>query len=239
MPYDTELAVIYDTEDKERQIAEQKAKILQQRLWGIAAVFTLFILFFLVYDWYRRRVRKRLTTAHELLETAHTELKTAYDQLEETTAAKERIESELRIARDIQLSMVPTDFPDRSDIDVYGSMTMAKAVGGDLYDIFVSNDQLYFCIGDVSGKGIPAALLMMETKSLFRAYAKGESMPDRIVSAMNRDLSENNDDCLFVTFFCSILDLSSGLLRYCNAGHDFVGDTEQSDDLTMLAVRLR
>jgi serine phosphatase RsbU (regulator of sigma subunit) len=159
--------------------------------------------------------------------------------LEETTAAKERIESELRIARDIQLSMVPTDFPDRSDIDVYGSMTMAKAVGGDLYDIFVSDDQLYFCIGDVSGKGIPAALLMMETKSLFRAYAKGESMPDRIVSAMNRDLSENNDDCLFVTFFCSILDLSSGLLRYCNAGHDFVGDTEQSDDLTMLAVRLR
>ena len=64
-------------------------------------------------------------------------------------------------------------------------------------------------------------------------------MPDRIVSAMNRDLSENKDDCLFVTFFCGILDLSSGLLRYCNAGHDFVGDTDQSDDLTMLAVRLR
>ena len=154
MPYDTELAVIYDTEDKERQIA------------GIAAAFTLFILFFLVYDWYRRRVRKRLTTAHELLETAHTELKTAYDQLEETTAAKERIESELRIARDIQLSMVPSDFPDRSDIDVYGSMTMAKAVGGDLYDIFVSDDQLYFCIGDVSGKGIPSVPMPRERACL-------------------------------------------------------------------------
>ena len=116
--------------------------------------------------------------------------------------------------------MVPTVFPEKNDIDVYGSMTMAKAVGGDLYDLFECDDQLYFCIGDVSGKGIPAALLMMETKSLFRAYAKGESMPDRIASAINHDLSENNEDCLFVTLFVGILDRTSGLLRYCNAGHE-------------------
>jgi sigma-B regulation protein RsbU (phosphoserine phosphatase) len=142
------------------------------------------------------------------------------DRLKTTTARNAAIENELSIARNIQLSMVPTVFPDRNDIDVYGSMTTAKAVGGDLYDFFVRDDQLFFCIGDVSGKGIPAALLMMETKSLFRAYAKGESMPDRIVSEMNHDLSENNEDCLFVTLFVGILDLTSGLLRYCNAGHE-------------------
>ena len=142
------------------------------------------------------------------------------DRLKATTAENAAIENELSIARDIQLSIVPTVFPDRSDADVYGSMTMAKSVGGDLYDFFVRDNQLFFCIGDVSGKGIPAALLMMETKSLFRAYAKGESMPDRIVSEINHDLSENNEDCLFVTFFVGILDLTSGLLRYCNAGHE-------------------
>ena len=142
------------------------------------------------------------------------------ERLKATTARNASIENELSIARNIQLSMVPTDFPDREDIDVYGAMATAKAVGGDLYDIFVRDNQLYFCIGDVSGKGIPAALLMMETKSLFRAYAKGESTPERIVSDMNRDLSENNDDCLFVTLFVGILDLTSGQLRYCNAGHE-------------------
>ena len=142
------------------------------------------------------------------------------DRLKVTTAENAAIENELSIARDIQLSMVPTVFPDRNDVDVYGSMTTAKAVGGDLYDFFVRDNQLFFCIGDVSGKGVPAALLMMETKSLFRAYAKSKSMPDRIVSEMNYDLSENNEDCMFVTFFVGILDLASGLLRYCNAGHE-------------------
>lgn len=142
------------------------------------------------------------------------------ERLKATTAQNAAIENELSIAKNIQLSMVPTVFPDRNDIDVYGSMTTAKAVGGDLYDFFVRDNLLFFCIGDVSDKGIPAALLMMETKSLFRVYAKGESMPDRIVSEMNHDLSENNEDCMFVTFFVGILDLTSGLLRYCNAGHE-------------------
>ena len=110
------------------------------------------------------------------------------DQLKVTTAENAAIENELNIARDIQLSMIPKMPPklggDRglNEVDLWATMTMAKAVGGDLYDFFVRDNQLFFCIGDVSGKGIPAALLMMETKSLFRAYAKGESMPDRIVS---------------------------------------------------------
>ena len=141
------------------------------------------------------------------------------DQLKITTAQQAAIESELTIARDIQLSLVPTVFPERNDIDLYASMTPAKAVGGDLYDFFFTSDKLYFCIGDVSGKGVPAALFMTQAMSLFRAYSKDEDMPNRIVSRMNRDLSENNETCMFVTFFVGILDLTSGLLRYCNAGH--------------------
>lgn len=142
------------------------------------------------------------------------------DQLKTTTAQKTAFESELSIARDIQLSMVPTTFPERNDIDIYASMTPAKAVGGDLYDFFVRDNQLFFCIGDVSGKGVPAALLMMVTRSLFRAYSSHENMPDRIISRMNNDLSENNENCMFVTLFLGVLDLPSGLLRYCNAGHE-------------------
>ena len=142
------------------------------------------------------------------------------DQLKTTTAQKAAMESELSIACDIQLSMVPTEFPQRSDVEIYASMTPAKAVGGDLYDFFVRDNELVFCIGDVSGKGVPAALFMMMTKSLFRAYAANETMPERIVSQMNRDLVENNDTCMFVTLFVGILDLTSGLLRYCNAGHE-------------------
>ena len=148
------------------------------------------------------------------------QLKKAYDQLEEVTTQKERIESELRIARTIQLSMVPSVFPIRPDIDIYGCMTPAKTVGGDLYDFFVHDNQLFFCIGDVSGKGVPAALLMTVTKSLFRAFSSNESMPDKIVSRMNDNLSENNKERMFVTLFVGILDLTSGLLRYCNGGHE-------------------
>lgn len=99
-------------------------------------------------------------------------------------------------------------------------MTPAKAVGGDLYDFFVRDGQLFFCIGDVSGKGVPAALFMTETKSLFRAYSSNDGTPDSIVRHMNKDLSLDNKECMFVTFFVGILDLKSGVLRYCNAGHE-------------------
>jgi len=142
------------------------------------------------------------------------------DQLKATTAQKAAIESELSIARDIQLSKVPREFPARPDVDIYASMTPAKAVGGDLYDFFIRDDQLIFCIGDVSGKGVPAALFMMEARSLFRAYASGDLQPDRIVTKINHDLNQNNDTCMFVTLFVGVLDLTSGLLRYCSAGHE-------------------
>jgi sigma-B regulation protein RsbU (phosphoserine phosphatase) len=142
------------------------------------------------------------------------------DQLKTTTTQKAAIESELSIARDIQLSSVPTDFPKRDDIDIYATLTPAKAVGGDLYDFFIRDNKLYFCIGDVSGKGIPAALFMMETKSLFRAYASDKLLPNHIVSRMNNVLSENNERSMFVTLFVGILNLQTGQLNYCNAGHE-------------------
>ena len=191
--------------------AENETSTLQlhhQRVMLIVIVCGLFIIAVILSAYiYRRLLQMR-------------QLKKAYDQLEEVTTQKERIESELRIARTIQLSMVPSVFPIRPDIDIYGCMTPAKTVGGDLYDFFVQDNQLFFCIGDVSGKGVPAALLMTVTKSLFRAFSSNESMPDKIVSRMNDNLSENNKERMFVTLFVGILDLTSGLLRYCNGGHE-------------------
>lgn len=144
---------------------------------------------------------------------------TYIEQLKSATAQKAAIESELSIARSIQLSMVPTKFPELEHYDIYGSLTPAKAVGGDIYDFFVRDGKLFFCIGDVCGKGVPAALFMMMAKSLFRAYSKDEDMPDRIVTHMDDDLRKDNTEYMFVTLFVGVLDLSTGLLRYCNAGH--------------------
>jgi len=154
------------------------------------------------------------------LRQAYRQLEEAYGQLEQVTTQKERIESELRIARNIQMSAVPDKFPSLPGASVYASMTPAKAVGGDLYDFFVRDGQLFFCIGDVSGKGVPAALFMMMTKSLFRVCSSAESRPDSIVTRMNANLSENNRSCMFVTLFVGILHLASGRLRYCCAGHE-------------------
>ena len=191
--------------------AENETSTLQlhhQRLILVAIVCGLLLIaVFLSAYLYRRQLQIR-------------QLKQAYDRLEEVTIQKERIESELRIAHDIQMKMVPNVFPTRPDIDIYASMIPAKEMCGDLYDFFVRNDQLYFCIGDVTGKGVPAALFMTVTKNLFRAYASNESTPDYIVSQMNHNLTEDNKSHMFVTLFVGILDLTSGLLRYCNAGHE-------------------
>ncbi len=141
------------------------------------------------------------------------------EELKTTTAQKAAIESELSIARDIQNSMVPNAFPDREGLDVYASMTPAKEVGGDLYDFFLHDNCLYFCIGDVSGKGVPAALVMTTVCGAFRLLAESESEPMRIVSRMNDQMSRQNGMSMFVTFFAGVLDLDTGHLHYCNAGH--------------------
>lgn len=136
---------------------------------------------------------------------------------------KERIENELHIAQEIQMAMIPKTFPpfpERKDLDLAASIIPAKEVGGDLYDFFIRDEKLFFCIGDVSGKGIPASLVMAVTRSLFRAMSAHEDSPAKIVTLMNNTMSEANERSMFVTFFCGVLDLSAGRLRYCNAGHN-------------------
>lgn len=145
------------------------------------------------------------------------------DELQLTAASKERIESELRIARSIQMGMVPKvfpPFPEREDIDLYSKLLPAREVGGDLYDFFIENEKLHFIVGDVSGKGVPASLVMAVTCRLFRTIAYNVDTPEGIVSTLNDALSESNESNMFCTAFVGILDLKSGELRYCNAGHN-------------------
>ena len=208
-----ELAVIYDTQGKEMEIARQKAEISGQRLWGMGIALVLLLVFFIVYTEYRRRAANRLGAAH-------VQLLKAYDQLEETTTAKERIESELRIARDIQMSMVPGVFPERDGLDMYAEMTPAKEVGGDLYGYVMQGDKLYFCVGDVSGKGVPASLFMAQSARMFRTLAAEGMMPADIATRMNSELVEGNDSNMFVTMFIGLLHLDTGRLDFCNCGHN-------------------
>jgi sigma-B regulation protein RsbU (phosphoserine phosphatase) len=145
------------------------------------------------------------------------------EELKNTTAQKASIESDLRIASAIQMGMLPEKFPssdDRDDVQLYASLTPAKEVGGDLFDFYFRDEKLFFCIGDVSGKGVPASLFMAVTRSTFRTVSAHESMPDRIVNTMNKAIADMNKTHMFVTLFVGVLDLPTGRLRYCNAGHD-------------------
>ena len=144
-------------------------------------------------------------------------------KMEAISIGREKMEEELKIARGIQMSMLPKIFPpypDRKDIDILASIVPAKEVGGDLYDFYLRDDKLFFCIGDVSGKGVPASLVMAVTRSLFRTVSAHENSPARIVTAMNESMSDMNESSMFVTFFCGVLDMDYGHLRYCNAGHN-------------------
>ena len=126
-------------------------------------------------------------------------------------AAQERIESELRIARDIQMSMVPSTFPEREGLDMYASMTPAREVGGDLYGYLLEDDKLYFALGDVSGKGVPASLFMAQATRLFLTLAKQGMMPAEICTRINDALSgEDNESGMFVTFSLGLVNLTSG-----------------------------
>ena len=145
------------------------------------------------------------------------------DELKQTTAQKASIEHELKVASDIQMTMVPRKFPafpERDDIDLFAAMVPAKDVGGDLYDYFILDEQLYFCIGDVSGKGIPASLLMAVTRNLFRIIAQQGHTPESIAMQINSVLSRDNEQGMFVTMFIGQIDLKDGVLRYCNCGHN-------------------
>ena len=215
-----ELATIYHTNEKEAEIARQHAQMSKMQMVSGLVALGLIIVFLLFYTLYKRKAGKRLAMAHEKLEDAHQKLQSAYDQLEETTQAKERIESELRIARNIQMSMVPNTFPVREGLDMFASMTPAREVGGDLYGYVMMDDELYFCVGDVSGKGVPASLFMAQATRLFRILATQHMMPAEIATRMNTVLTESNEQGMFITMFIGLVNLQTGRLDYCNAGHN-------------------
>lgn len=145
----------------------------------------------------------------------------SHRRLQATQMEQERIGSELRIAKDIQTQMLPREKSvARSDVNVFGSLVPAREVGGDLYDYFIRNEKLFFCIGDVSGKGAPSAMLMAVTHALFRSASAHESNPARMMQAINETSCQGNESNMFVTLFIGVLDLPTGHLRYCNAGHD-------------------
>ena len=149
-------------------------------------------------------------------------------RLWEADVKQARIGSELRIARRIQEEMLPKASLDRSDLTVQGSLAPAKEVGGDLFDYYIREEKLFFCIGDVCGKGVPAAMLMAVVHSMLRMLSEQEEAPARILGELNREACRNNATGTFVTLFLGVLDLSTGRLRYCNAGHDrpvLVGDS--------------
>ena len=198
---------------KEQEIAAESERNMRGRQVSRMVLVAIIFVIMLIYIIVRHRVGVRL-------QKAHNQLKDAYDQLEETTTAKERMESELRIARDIQMSMVPSVFPSVEGLEMYASMTPAKEVGGDLYNFLRKGDKLYFCIGDVSGKGVPASLFMTLATRGFLTLASTGIKPAEIATRMNAELSIDNEMGMFVTMFICRYDLKQGRLEYCNAGHN-------------------
>jgi serine phosphatase RsbU (regulator of sigma subunit) len=195
-----ELATVYDTHGKEQQIAEQRMRLSRVHMLALAVTLIALTVFFIIFTIIRHRAAKRLAKVN---------------------AAKERLEGELSIAHDIQMSMVPSTFPQVEGLDMYASMTPAKEVGGDLYSYLLKGDILYFCVGDVSGKGVPASLFMAQTTRLFHTLASQGMNPAEICKIMNNELSgKDNEQGMFVTIFICRLNLKYKQLEYCNAGHN-------------------
>ena len=210
------LATIYQTQQKDEEIAQQQIEMSRQRIVALVTVLVLITAFFIVYTLFRRRAAKRMA---------------------EMKAQQERIESELRIARDIQMSMVPSTFPEYEGLDLYATMTPAKEVGGDLYGYVINGHNLYFALGDVSGKGVPASLFMAQATRLFRTMANQGLMPAEICNHMNAELSgEDNVNGMFVTMFIGMLNMENGHLLYCNAGHNppVIGGGENKGDFLQM-----
>ncbi len=145
----------------------------------------------------------------------------SHRRLQATQMEQKRIEGELHIAREIQTQMLPQkNSVTRDDVDVFGSLVPAREVGGDLFDFFLRDEKFFFCIGDVSGKGVPSAMVMAVTHSLFRSASAHENNPARMMQVINETSCHGNEANMFVTLFIGVLDLPTGRLHYCNAGHD-------------------
>ena len=146
------------------------------------------------------------------------------DQIKRVTAEKERISAELDMASKIQSSQLPSlfpPFPDRKEFTLYASMTPAKEVGGDFYDFFmIDNDHIAFVMADVSGKGVPAALLMMVSRVLIKSSMQNGKGPGETLASVNNQLCEGNDEDFFVTVWLAVLEISTGKGIAANAGHE-------------------
>ena len=156
--------------------------------------------------------------------SAHITVALERARLIEAYVEKQRMEETLKLAHDIQMSMVPKifpPFPDRSEFDIFATLAPAKEVGGDFYDFFfIDDDHLCFAVGDVSGKGVPASLFMAVTKTLFKATAGNCGTPGEILARLNTEICRDNESCMFVTLFCAILNIRTGQVDYGNGGHN-------------------
>jgi sigma-B regulation protein RsbU (phosphoserine phosphatase) len=153
-----------------------------------------------------------------------TNLQSSVRNLIETETEKERMAGELSVASNIQMSMLSLAFPrfpEHKDIDVWAQLRPAREVGGDFYDFFFLDDHRFgFVVADVSGKGVPAALFMAVTMTLLKTNAQDITTTAVVIERINNQLSENNDECMFVTMFFGIIDLATGTVTYTNAGHN-------------------
>ena len=162
-------------------------------------------------------VEARVKTQLALKENLE-ELHDAYAVIE---TQKNRMQKELDVGRDIQLAMVPKEFPSSNDYSLHAILEPAREVGGDFYDAFVVDEEhICFCVGDVSGKGVPAALFMAMAKTLIKSRASSDPSPASIVTHVNDELSTGNDGCLFVTLYVCIFNIRTGELQTTNAGHN-------------------
>lgn len=177
----------------------------------------------------------QLTRAFAIMQE---ELRTYIHNLEETTIEKEKIESELKVAHNIQMGMLPRGFATPENWDLFATLDPAKAVGGDLYDFFyLDTDHLCIAIGDVAGKGVPASLFMMVTRTLLRAKAIAGTPINMVIQSINHELCQDNPSQMFVTFFAGIVDLKTGEMEFCNAGHNYPYILGSREDIRQLKVR--
>ena len=158
-------------------------------------------------------------------------------ELKTTTASNERYESELNIAREIQMSMLPTNFPNHPEFDLYAEVRPAKEVGGDLYDFLEVGDSVFFLVGDVSGKGVPAALFMAITRAAFRFVGALGLPMSEVMYRVNNTLCDGNENNMFVTIFAARLDTKTGEMEYCNAGHNPIVILNQEGKASFLSAK--
>ena len=207
-----ELNKRFEVDELKMQAERERMQSERQIIYLLAAIGAIVVIAVIIFVVLRHRASRRLAALK---------------------AERERMENELRIARDIQMSMVPSTFPQLDGLDMYASMTPAREVGGDLYGYVMHGSQLYFCVGDVSGKGVPASLFMAQATRLFQTLANLGLQPAEICMQMNDALSgKDNTSGMFITFFVGLINLQSGRLSFCNAGHNppVIGGTAAHGD---------